>query len=121
MCLAQRIMNKKELKRRSERMTKEAQAAVAKRGIMQFRIDPEVILAFYDLATKRNQQVSTMIREWVLERLEQERGNTPIKMDITINKEKVGSVSLASAVISVINENMKEQKLHASVGRPNQI
>ena len=106
----QYIMNKDELKKRSQQMTKEAQAAVAKRGIMQFRADPKDILALYDLALKRNQRVSTMIREWVLERFEQEHGNTPLKMDITVNKEKVGSVSIASAIFNTINKNAKAQQ-----------
>ncbi len=98
------IVNRDELKIRSNRMTQSAQAAVAKRGIMQFRAEPEDILALYDLATKRKQRVSTMIREWVLERFEQESGNAPVKLDIIVNKEKVGTVSLASAVFKAINE-----------------
>lgn len=103
-------MNKEELKKRSKKMTQEAQLAVAQRGIMQFRAEPEDIMALYNLAIKRNQRVSTMIREWVIERLEQERGNAPVKLDITINKEKVGSVSLASAVLNTFNERTQVQK-----------
>ncbi len=109
-------MNKAELKKRSERMTKDAQALVAKRGIMQFRAEPEDILALYNLAVKRDQRVSTMIREWVLERLEQELGNAPVKLDITVNREKVGSVSLASSLLNAINEGARTHK--AKVKRP---
>jgi hypothetical protein len=103
-------VNKEELKRRSERMTKEAQAAVAKRGIMQFRAESQDILALYNLAVKRSQPISTMIREWVLERLEQERGNAPVKLDITVNREKVGSLSFASAALNAINKGIKPHK-----------
>lgn len=84
-------------------MTKEAQIAVAKRGIMQFRADPEDILELYNLATVRKQPISTMVREWVLERLAQERGRSSIKLDITIDKKKVGSVSIASAILNTLN------------------
>jgi len=97
-------MNKERLKKRSQRMTQEAQVAVAKRGIMQFRAEPNDILALYDLAITRNQRVSTMVREWVMERLEQERGNAPVKLDITINKKRVGSVSLASTLVSTFKQ-----------------
>jgi len=103
-------MNKAELMRRSERMTMEAQAAVSKRGIMQFRAAQEDISALYNLALKRDQRVSTMVREWVLERLEQERGNAPVKFDITVNKEKVGSVSFGPGVLNAINEDAKVQR-----------
>src|SRR5580700_10958456 len=106
----QSTVNKAEMKRRNQRMTKIAQVEVAKRGIMQFRTKPEDMLALFDLSIKRGQRVSTMVREWVLERLAQESGNAPIKLDITINKEKVGSVSLASALLNVINDNAKPQK-----------
>ena len=103
-------VNKEELKKRSKKMTQEAQLAVAQRGIMQFRAEPEDILALYNLAVKRNQRVSTMIREWVIERLEQERGNAPVKLDITINKEKVGSVSLASAILNTFKDRAQLHK-----------
>lgn len=106
-------MNKEELRKRSEQMTKEAQAHVARRGIMQFRAEPQDILSLYDVAVKRNQRVSTMIREWVLERLEQEHGNTPIKLDITVNREKVGSVSLTPVIFDAIDKSRKTGKSRA--------
>ena len=106
-------MNKTDLKKRSELMTKAAQENVANRGIMQFRAEPEDIAALYKLATKRKQRISTMIREWVLERLELELGNAPLKLDITVNKEKVGSVSLTSEVLDVISGNEKLRKSKA--------
>jgi hypothetical protein len=99
-----------DVKKRSERMTKEAQAAVAKRGLMQFRADPDVILALYSIATKRKLRISTMLREWVLERLEQERGNAPLNLDITVNKQKVGSISLVAAALSSISHSVQAQR-----------
>jgi hypothetical protein len=106
-------VNKAELKKRSALMTKDARAAVANRGIMQFRAEPEDILALYDLAMKRKQRISTMIRGWVLERLELERGNAPLNLDITVNKEKVGSVSLTPEVFDAINGNLRLRKTKA--------
>ena len=91
-------------------MTQEAQLAVAQRGVMQFRAEPEDIVELYNLAVQRNQRLSTMIREWVMERLEQERGNASVKLDITINKEIVGSVILASALLNTVTERTQQHK-----------
>lgn len=100
-------MNKEELKRRSEKMTKEARIAVAQRGIMQFRANPKDIEALYSLAMRRNQRVSTMIREWVLDRLQKERGNIPLELNVALGKEKVGSIVLTSSVFNVLEKNRK--------------
>ena len=108
-------MTKAGMKKRNQRMTKIAQVAVANRGIMQFRTKPEDILALFDLSVKRGRRVSTMVREWVLERLAQESGNAPVKLDITVNKEKVGSISLASALLNVINDDARSQKSKARI------
>lgn len=80
---------------------------------MQFRAEPDDILALYDLAEKRKQRISTMIREWVLERLDQERGNAPVKLDIVVNRQTVGSVSLASTVLDAISERVKPKSTKA--------
>lgn len=103
-------MNKEQLKKRSKQMTEQAQLAVAERGIMQFRADPDDILALYNIALERNQRVSTMVREWVVERLNQERGTAQVKLDITLGKQKVGSVSLASSTFTALAANQPRTK-----------
>ena len=57
------------------KMREVARDRVAKREIMHFRIDKSSILGLFEMAGKKKQPVSAMVREWVLERLWQEQGD----------------------------------------------
>ncbi|SRR5579885_1086033 len=54
-------------------MRQAARADVAKRCVLHVRIDEPSILELYAVAASKKQPIGTMIREWLLERLEQER------------------------------------------------
>ncbi len=56
---------------RTERVTKAAQAELAKSGIVQFRVEPAILQRLYDLAHERKIRLSTMLRDWVVEKLDQ--------------------------------------------------
>ncbi len=64
---------KKETQERLEKGRLEALDAVAQRGVMQFRLDAESIKELYALADSKRKPVGTLVREWVLEKLESER------------------------------------------------
>ena len=64
-------MNKAELDRRKAQMTARAKAEIAKSGIVQFRLEPANILKLYEASVHNKKPVGTMVREWVLERLNQ--------------------------------------------------
>jgi hypothetical protein len=67
-------MNKAELQKRKTAMAARAKAEIAKSGIVQFRFEPANILKLYEASAKCKKPVGTMVREWVLERLQQEHG-----------------------------------------------
>lgn len=55
------------------KMEKTARRKVAKREVLHFRIDQSSISAIYEMASNKEKPVGTMIREWVLERLQKEQ------------------------------------------------
>jgi hypothetical protein len=63
-------MNKQELQKRKTEMTRRARRDIAKTEIIQFRLDKSSILKLYELAEKNKKHVGTMVREWVLEKIE---------------------------------------------------
>jgi hypothetical protein len=65
-------LSKDELRKRKGELAKHARQALAKTEVMRFRLDPKNILQFCELAEKRSQHVGTMVREWVLERMQAE-------------------------------------------------
>jgi len=64
-------MNKAELEKRKAEMAAAARTEIAKSGFIQFRLEPANILKLYKEAAKSKKPVGTMVREWVLEHLNQ--------------------------------------------------
>lgn len=58
-----------ELQARINRTKEEARADIAKRGTMHFRIDEKDVMKIYEKAESINKAPSSMVREWILERL----------------------------------------------------
>ncbi len=56
---------------RTERVTKAAQAELAKSGIVQFRVEPAILQRLYDMAHDKKVRLSTMLRDWIVEKLDQ--------------------------------------------------
>lgn len=74
-------MTKEKLAKRKADMAARARAEVAKTEIVQFRLDADNITRLYEFATELKKPVGTMVREWVLERMDAERGavtNSPV-------------------------------------------
>jgi hypothetical protein len=70
-----------EREERRKKVQQEALESVAARGQFNFRLEGKDIKRLYELAGRRRQPVSAMVREWVLERLDTEESNkhqTPI-------------------------------------------
>lgn len=65
-------MTKAERQRRIEKIQSEAALAVRKSEQLNFRLEPELIGKLGDLAIKKRIPLGTMVRNWVVERLEQE-------------------------------------------------
>lgn len=63
---------KSDLKKRIQKTQADARARLAKREVMRFRCTENDILRLNDFANKSGLPVGTLIRKWVLERLEQE-------------------------------------------------
>jgi len=64
-----------ELEKRRKKLQEEALDSVAARGQFNFRLDGTDIKRLYELAGNRHKPVSTMVREWVTERLAAEEAN----------------------------------------------
>lgn len=57
--------------KRVEKIRKEATLRVNKEALVQFRIEPHIMYKLYAEANKLGLPVGTMVRMWVLERLNQ--------------------------------------------------
>jgi hypothetical protein len=62
-----------ELKKRKEATKRAAKADLLKSGIVQFRIELDLLDELYKLAESRRMRMGGMVRQWVLERLNDER------------------------------------------------
>ena len=65
-------MTKEELKRRKAELKKIAHAEIIKREVMQFRLEPENIEKLYRIAAQKRKPVGTLVREWMIERINTE-------------------------------------------------
>jgi len=63
-----------EIDKRRNRVREAALDSIAARGQFNFRLDGADIKRLYSLAKKSKRPVSSMVREWVLDRLEKEEG-----------------------------------------------
>ena len=89
-------MNKGNIERSSKinkvlsEMKKAARKQVAKREVLHFRIDQANIFEIYEMAASKKTPVGTMIREWIIERLQQEKDMSQSKLSLqTINKRLI--------------------------------
>lgn len=62
-------LNSKQLQKAHADLKNDARQRIAERGILQFRADPETVLAVMDAADKQNMPVGALLRQWVQERL----------------------------------------------------
>lgn len=68
-------LSDKEREKRRKKVQEDALESVIARGQFNFRLEGTDIKRLYELAGKRQQAVSSMVRQWVLERLEVEETN----------------------------------------------
>ncbi len=76
-------MSDEELARRKMLTIKNARAELVKSGIVQFRIEPEKLEILYDLADSKKVRISSLVRDWVNERMhiEQSKGRKTKQCD----------------------------------------
>ena len=65
-------LSKKQLEKAHLELKDDARQRVAERGILQFRADPETILAVMVAADKAQIPVGSLLRQWVQEKLQLE-------------------------------------------------
>lgn len=58
-----------QLKKAHQDLKKEARQRIAERGVLQFRADPETVIAVLEAADKAKMPVGKMLRLWVQEKL----------------------------------------------------
>jgi hypothetical protein len=54
------------------KLKNQARSEIARKEVVQFRLEPDAIEQLYDIAGKRRKPVGTLIREWIMERLQVE-------------------------------------------------
>ena len=88
---------------RRERTMRAAQKELAKSGNLQIRIEEAILARVYELANRKGIRYTTMVRDWIVEKLDQE--NTP-----ATKKDPV-----TTDVIAYLMQNMIEinQRLHS--------
>lgn len=62
-------LNSKQVQKAHHDLKDDARQRVAERGILQFRADPQTVLAVLDAADKQNVPVGALLRQWVQEKL----------------------------------------------------
>jgi len=62
-------LNSKQLQKAHAELKDDARQRIAERGILQFRADPETVLAVLDAADKQNIPVGALLRQWVQEKI----------------------------------------------------
>ncbi len=65
-------MTKEQLQKRKAELKKLVHAEITKREVMQFRLEPENIDKLYQIALKQRIAVGTLVREWIIERINAE-------------------------------------------------
>jgi hypothetical protein len=65
-------MSKEEVEKRGRRMQQDAVRSVAKTEQLNLRMDEANIYRLYTLAKNKRKPVGTMVREWIVERLDLE-------------------------------------------------
>jgi hypothetical protein len=65
-------MTKEQLQKRKAELKKLVHAEITKREVMQFRLEPENIDKLYQIALKQRVAVGTLVREWIIERINAE-------------------------------------------------
>ncbi len=66
-------LSKEEIEKRGRRMQQEALKSVAKREQLNIRMDEENIYRLYEFAKLKGKPVGTLVREWIVERLDLEQ------------------------------------------------
>jgi hypothetical protein len=62
-------LSRDELNKAHGELRNDARQRIADRGILQFRADNETVLAVLDAADKHKMPVSTLLRQWIQEKL----------------------------------------------------
>lgn len=99
-------MTKEQLKRRKAELKKIVHAEIIKREVMQFRLEPENIEKLYRIAAQKRKPVGTLVREWIVERINLE------PMSKTSRSVALGTESALTAFDLAIN------KLRAEIQEP---
>jgi hypothetical protein len=66
-------LSKEEVERRGRRLQQKALKSVAKTEQLNLRMDEANIYRLYTLAKNKRKPVGTMVREWIVERLDLEK------------------------------------------------
>lgn len=59
-----------------KKLQQDARQRILERGKIEFRVEPDLMVAVLDLAQERKMPVGPMIRQWVSERIVQETKNS---------------------------------------------
>jgi len=89
-------LSKEEIEKRGRRMQQEALKSVAKTEQLNIRMDESNIVRLYDLARIKRKPVGTMVREWIVERLDCEE-QAPSSADESIVVEFTGQMRWRSS------------------------
>ncbi len=62
-------LNAKQLEKAHKELKDDARERIAERGVLQFRADPQTVMAVLDAADKANMPVGALLRQWVQEKV----------------------------------------------------
>jgi bacterioferritin (cytochrome b1) len=79
------------LKGSTQRLKEKARERVTQREVFHFRLEPENIEALYEFAKAENLPVGTMVRKWVVERINAERAGSASSSELLFVSEPQSS------------------------------
>lgn len=103
----------KQLQQRKLEMAARSRSSIAKKELVQFRLEADKIVKLFEIAAEREMQMGTMLRQWVNERIVLEES----KSDISFKRGKHGSRNTSTELVvqepitDMYESNSRERRL----------
>ncbi len=103
----------KQLQQRKVEMAARSRAAVAKKELVQFRLEADQIVKLFEIAAKNETHMGTMLRQWVNERIASEE--TGSGTSLYSDKQENRDVSAGLVVKETTTELYKNDNLERKI------
>lgn len=104
----------KQLQQRKLEMAARSRAAVAKKELVQFRLEAEQIVKLFEIAAKNEMHMGTMLRHWVNERIafEETGSDTSLYPDKQVNRDLSAGFVVKETTTELYKSDNLERKIN---------